>query len=347
MQFFNFQDTFTSIKSRLQEIEWKQTYVNAGLAMANWAVVPFNKLLKSLIIIQGIDPNTEPGLKQRMLFQQAVNESFDKLDTKSYDDDFDFSWLNKKFEEARNSNGQFPFDLTKNDFRELTNIGNLQEVAQPFDISHLEPIDLMTPEGRQRYRGHLPLERVKNTSGVPLAIDQSPIDELAQLLDVQPVNQIAPEPVEQERQKVIEKGIEALLAVEKREEDFLIDTAPIKDALNKLADMAKHLENTPPILEPEDYQEPGLEEVKELIGRTSQLRYIKKTLEQYGEKLSKRLVNPKIRRTKAGNVKAVKISKKSINKTLRGTKEIAQERDEKGRFKGSFKRHDYNKPRGS
>lgn len=273
MQFFNFQDTFTSIKSRLQEIEWKQHYVNASIVAANWAVVPFNRFLKHLLEVQGIDPNTVPGAKQREQFQQAVNEAFDIRHANSYDSDFDFSWAKKQFNQT----------------------------------PHIQ--DLMTREDRQRYRDHLPLERVENTSGVPLAIDRSPIDELAELLDVYPVNQIAPEPVEQEREKERKETPEdAAFTLE-----GTIDAPSIKNALSKLVAIAKQLENNDPEL--------GLEETIKLMNRTQQLRDIKKdlidikkTTKEYLDKPSKRPSNPKIRRTKTGNVKAVKIPKSGFSR---------------------------------
>jgi hypothetical protein len=412
MQRPNFQNPLSFIKRYFEDKDLLETYVNWGITAATWAIVLINKVLKHLITVQGIDPNTEPGLRQRMLFQQAVNEAFGKLDTKSYDDDFDFSWFNKQFKQIESNLGEL--NLNKEDFMKMTDVGNLK-ATQPLDVSHLEPVDLMTPEARQQYR-----QILVNTSSVPLAIDPTPIEELVELLDVHPVNQIAPEPVEQEREKerketpeiheqrIIEKRIEAFLdnKASTMFEDFSFNS--IKKSLKKLVEIAKDMEDQ---RNPEEVS-PGPEEVKELMSRTQQLRDIKNTIKEYIEKPSKRPANPKIRRTKTGNVKTVKTSKtkKTLNKaykeyqiklpeaqdmvtemvarglcdasaqgqklqvdeimkfnrnsfdalrrvilrhpiaqniTLRGTKEIAQERDERGRFKGSFKRHDYNKPRGA
>lgn len=139
-----------------------KTYINVGTIAAKCVIAPVGMLLKHLIKIQGLDPNAEPGHRTRELFQQAINDLFTKTHTEDFSPDFDFSWRNKKFQEVQNNS---ELDLSKNDFTELTDISHLQSVA---------------PE-------------TINVTTVPT--NRTPVQELADLLEVHPVNSGISEPV--------------------------------------------------------------------------------------------------------------------------------------------------------
>jgi len=236
-------------------------YVQVGLVAAKLVVTPLSAVLKHLIEVQGMDPNTESGRRMREDFQEALNRALGQLHNHEYDSDFDFSWLNKKFKEAHN--GVFPLDLSKDDFKELT------------DVSHLN-------------------------SPSPVVPNQSPVDELADLIEEDLVNPIAPEPAEQVWDLYFGHDISKL---------ELPNDRKLKDALERLVWIDKDIEEENEKLDP-----------KELFARTDYLKKLKKDLKQYGESARPLKKGGKIRRTKTGNTKAVKKvprkSLKSIKKTL-------------------------------
>lgn len=286
MQFPRFQTPSVFLKEYFRNNpEQLQTYVNVAIKATKLAVVPLGAVLKHLIEIQGLDPKTEPGRRMREAFQQA----FSHTHVREYDRDFDFSWLNKKFEEARKYNESV--DLTKEEFRTLTDVSDLKTEPPPAP----------------------PVMRTITDAGVPVTIDQSPVEELADLLDVHPVNQIAPEPAEQARGGFdaeswlnlhsIVHGDPSKLELPNERKKLNIDpgvlagqlrsTNDLKDSLKKLIEIAKSFED-----------ENALEPTK-LMARTEELRNLNKLLKEQQPTRSLKKTG-KIRRTPTGKMNAVK-----------------------------------------
>jgi hypothetical protein len=293
MQFPHFQTPGAFLKRYFQNNpEQLKNYVGLGLRAVSLATSPLSVVLKHLIQIQGMDPNTEPGRRVREQFQQALNNTFQKFHDHEYDTDFDFSWLSKKFEEARNSNGQFPFDLSKDEFKELTDVSSLKSppAVPPFAV---------------------PATRTTTEAGVPVTIDQSPVEELASLLGVPVVNQIAPEPAEQARDVFNEdswlKAHGDIHANPPRLE-LPNDREELKDALKKLIDIAK------------EFEEDQEADPSQLMARTAELKKLRELLKGVSEPTRPLKKSGKIRRTPTGKVNAVKEtprkSPKATKKTL-------------------------------
>lgn len=298
MQFPRFQNPSLFLKEYFRNNpEHLQVYVNWGTKAAKLAVVPLSAALKHLIEIQGLDPNTEPGRKTLEAFKQLFNYKHDH----GYDNDFDFSWLNKKFEEARKNNKSF--NLTKEEFRHLTDVSNLK--TEPFFTT--------------------PIQRTTTEAGIHVTIDRSPVQELADLLDVHPVNQIAPEPAEQARDEFLNmfsdaRANPAILELPKDREELaetklreslernnllgsVLNTKAMKDSLLKLIEVAKEIEEDNDV------------DPSKLMARTKELKNLKETLSQYGTPSRPLKKNGKIRRTPTGKTSAVKETPRKSPKT--------------------------------
>lgn len=74
-----------------QNPETLKSYVQWGVSAAQLVVAPVSKLLRHLLEVQDIDPNTAAGVKIREAFQEALNAAVDIKHRKDYDDSFDFS----------------------------------------------------------------------------------------------------------------------------------------------------------------------------------------------------------------------------------------------------------------
>lgn len=314
MQFPRFQTPSVFLKEYFRNNpEQLQTYVNVAIKATKLAVVPLGAVLKHLIEIQGLDPKTEPGRRMREAFQQA----FSHTHVREYDRDFDFSWLNKKFEEARKYNESV--DLTKEEFRTLTDVSDLKTEPPPVP----------------------PVMRTITDAGVPVTIDRSPVEELADLLDVHPVNQIAPEPAEQVRGGFtmdeswlksygdIHANPPRLELPNTRKEYISGDVyktkvrdileplinppkvpSDLKDALKKLIEIAKSFED-----------ENALEPTK-LMARTEELSKLNKLIKEQQPTRSLKKTG-KIRRTPTGKMNAVKEAPRKSPKT---TKKVLNKR---------------------
>lgn len=301
MQFPRFQSPSLFLKEYFRNNpEYLQAYIELGTKAAKLAIVPLGAVLKHLIEVQGLDPKTEPGRRMREAFQQA----FTRTHVREYDNDFDFSWLNKKFEEAREYHGLRPVDLSKEDFKDLTDVSDLK--SPPFFSN--------------------PVIRTTTESGIPVTIDQSPVEELADLLDVHPVNQIAPEPAEQVRGGFdseswlnlhsIVHGDPSKLELPNKRKDIdqgvlagqLRSANDLRDSLKKLIEVAKSFED-----------ENALEPTK-LMARTEELRNLNKLLKEQQPTRSLKKTG-KIRRASTGKMNAIKI-KESPRKSPKTTKKV-------------------------
>jgi hypothetical protein len=115
---------FDKFKSLLkQHPEVLQRYVAVGTAAVKVSLVPITGFMKHLILIQDLDPNMEPGLKRHQEMVNGLNEHFNSLETKDYDDDYDFSWFHKKFQ---NTNSKLDgVSLSEDRYKRLTDLSKL------------------------------------------------------------------------------------------------------------------------------------------------------------------------------------------------------------------------------
>lgn len=151
-----------------------QKYVDGGVAVAGAILVPLNAFMRHLLVVKGLDPDTNPGEKQRLELLQAVGSMFDVNHEKDFDEDYDFSWVHKKFEEARKNLAHL--GLTKDRFKSLTDLDKLPNIGygryptveeeqefftkQPstrlpdkeLPVTPIDELDLTTKEGRQQFR---------------------------------------------------------------------------------------------------------------------------------------------------------------------------------------------------
>jgi hypothetical protein len=305
MQLPHFQTPGQFLKQYFKENpEALKSYVGYGLKAVHLAVTPLNLALRHLIEIQGKNPDEEPGRKMREDFQLALDNIFRRFHDHSYDEDFDFSYLNKKFEEARKNNGFEPFNLSKDEYRELT---DLSKVASPPPVHTAPPFDV-------------PATRTITEAGVPVTIDQTPLQELAAFLSVPIVNPSASEPTEHERDVSLKDS---------SGDDFATkgySAQHLKDALQTLSRLAKTWED------PSDPQaavqqilmfEKELEESEDpnkLMARTEELKELREFLKRTDSAPRPLKKVGKIRRTKTGKTDAVKKvprkSPKTTSKTL-------------------------------
>lgn len=114
---------FNKFKSLLQKNpQVLEKYVATGLAAVKLSLIPITGFMKHLILVQDLDPNTEPGVKARMELFEGLQQHFNKLDTEDYDSDYDFSWFHKKFQETNNSLNGVSF--TEDKYYELTDLSS-------------------------------------------------------------------------------------------------------------------------------------------------------------------------------------------------------------------------------
>lgn|SRR5574337_992568 len=146
-------------------------YVNAGIGILTIGLKPINSVMRHLLTVQGLDPDSVPGEKQRELLQKVLYGVFSEKHDDAFDPDYDFSWINQKFEETRNRMKEL--NLTKEKFRALTDLSRFSnETSVPFDkLSELNVVAPETPkhelpldtkEGRNEYRKRVLAESVES-----------------------------------------------------------------------------------------------------------------------------------------------------------------------------------------
>lgn len=297
--------------------EHLKTYLDVGTTAAKFAIAPIGMVLKHLIEIQGMDPRTEPGRKMREAFQQALNNTFQKYHDHDFDQDFDFSWLNKKFEQTRKDIEGL--NLTKEDFRKMTDVGNLR-ATQALDVDQ---------QGTGMSFSNTTL-RPDLQSGVPVTIDRTPVQELADLLGVKPVNPNASRkffeemidemPTKQARDVIDEDSwLKAYgdihanpprLELPKEKTGYKsgdINAVSLKDALKGLIEVAKSFES-------EEALEPT-----QLMARTEELRKLNKLLKEVQQPARPLKKKGKIQRVSTGKTEAVKRTPRSAPKATKKT----------------------------
>lgn len=156
--------------------ELMQKYVNTSLAVLHRVLSPVDTFMRHLLTVQGLDPDSEPGERRREELRLMTDALLDKTHDKDFDDDYDFTWIQKRFEDTRKVLNQ-P-QLTKEKFMDLTDISRFtnnnslemeqsahslltNEILQSTEVNQIAPesvkkeTPLDTPEGRQAYRAEV------------------------------------------------------------------------------------------------------------------------------------------------------------------------------------------------
>jgi hypothetical protein len=139
-------------------------YVSGGVSTVGAILGPVNIFMRHLLTMQGLDPDSIPGEKQRLLIQEGMNSLFLKDHEEAFDEDYDLSWVQKKFEDTRKKMNQL--EMTKETFLNLTDLSNLPNAVEKFadlvaEVNVVAPetpkkeIPLDTKEGRQEYRNRV------------------------------------------------------------------------------------------------------------------------------------------------------------------------------------------------
>jgi hypothetical protein len=124
-------------------------YVNSGVVAIGTVLGPINAFMRHLLVVQGLDPDSIPGEKQRLLTQQALNSFFESKHDKDFDEDYDLSWVQKRFQDTRENLKQL--NLTKDKFMELTDLSKLGSGRYPTAAEEQEIFRTrVTPEPDKR-----------------------------------------------------------------------------------------------------------------------------------------------------------------------------------------------------
>lgn len=192
-------------------------YVEGGVVAVGAVLRPINSFMRHLLVVQGLDPEAVPGEKQRLLVLQSLTNFFDSKHEKDFDDDYDLSWVNQKFEKTRGALKDLK--MTKDKFMELT------------DLSRLPNVRTSTVPT---------VERLEDLTG-------EPIDHLAQR-----VNPVAPEPEKREARLTFSERAEKLKRIAQDIRSESKDFNP-GDAIQQLRsfmnDLGKQLEDVKPEVE--------------------------------------------------------------------------------------------------
>jgi hypothetical protein len=254
-----------------QNPETLKSYVQWGVSAAQLVVAPVSKLLRHLLEVQDIDPNTAAGVKIREAFQEALNAAVDIKHRKDYDDSFDFSRIGQGFNRLNKK-----LEITEDDFKKMTDLNYATDPPKP-------PI----PEE--------PLF-VSIVQPIP-----DPVDELKQLLD----DSLSRNSSSEEESKKSDLREEAFLA------RSLGGERALEEALEKLVRVAKSLKASDSLGVQFDPEELGPEDVEKLLAHAESLKSFKESHKDPTFKSH----NPRIRRAKTGNTKAVRSSSKGLNRS--------------------------------
>lgn len=133
-----------------------QKYVDGGVAAVGAILGPINAFMRHLLIVKGLDPDSIPGAAQKALIAEAVTSLFDSVHENSFDSDYDFSWVHKRFEDTRKT----LTDLTKDKFMALTDLSRVA-TPEPEDLTHTKFDDLVqkvNSETKEAEKKELPLD---------------------------------------------------------------------------------------------------------------------------------------------------------------------------------------------
>ena len=115
-------------------------YVSIGFALVDKTVAPINKFMQHLMVVQGIDPNTQPGEKERKALEDMLNNVDD---SEEFEENFDFAPALKAFDKTNKKLQHL--HLTKEKFKDLTDVSQLG-VAQP-SLQRTKPAKIFNSEG--------------------------------------------------------------------------------------------------------------------------------------------------------------------------------------------------------
>ena len=107
------------------------TYVNVSMTVVNAVLKPLNSVMKHALVIQGIDPAVQPGEKQRKALKEALDKEVSVVHAKDFDDDFDFSWVQKALGTVNKVKN---LKLTPSNYKKLTDLSNVDDVKPPYDL---------------------------------------------------------------------------------------------------------------------------------------------------------------------------------------------------------------------
>lgn len=127
------QETSRFVKTFFQENpNLMKRYVNTGLTVLGLLLSPVDAFMRHLLTVQGLDPNTQPGLRAQQELQRSMDSLFHRVHEKEYESDFDLNWAMKRFAETRKILEGRP--INEKQFKEFT------------DISKLDCNDVVVPE---------------------------------------------------------------------------------------------------------------------------------------------------------------------------------------------------------
>lgn len=100
------------------------TYVNVGSKIIDATINPLNKFMRHLLVVQGLDPNAQPGSSFRKKLSEAVDNVNDSND---FDEDFDLTWVGKSFFKVKSKLDTL--NVSKSDFRRMTDLSKLTDIS--------------------------------------------------------------------------------------------------------------------------------------------------------------------------------------------------------------------------
>lgn len=121
------------VKSFLSENpELAKKYVDSGVSVIGAILEPLSSFMRHLLVVRGLDPDSIPGARERAALQNLFESTHDS----SFDPDFNFEFVNKKFEQTRQQLKHL--DLDKEKFLGLTDISKLPSISD----SHGLPVTI-------------------------------------------------------------------------------------------------------------------------------------------------------------------------------------------------------------
>jgi hypothetical protein len=117
-------------------------YVSTSIGVMGTVLTPLNSVMKHLILLQDIDINTVPGERARKELSEGMSAAFENYHQKDYDDDYNFDWIQKRFEATQKELRQL--NLSKEKFVDLTDVsklpGGFKNETSPFVVDRFPTI---------------------------------------------------------------------------------------------------------------------------------------------------------------------------------------------------------------
>jgi len=160
-------ETDRLLKSFLDENpDLRKKYVEGGITAVSAILGPVNSVMRHLLVVQNLDPDAVPGAKDKAAMLKALDSFFDSKHDKDFDDDYDLSWVQQKFNKTRGVLKDLK--LTQDKFMELTDLSRLPNLGRVEDLTD-EPIDHIAqrvnpvaPEASKRETRLTFIEEAKN-----------------------------------------------------------------------------------------------------------------------------------------------------------------------------------------